>query len=72
MLPTLVGVSLQLEPIGLAVTAEEVYLIEENHLWPLQQTKGSRGSSRGQGSHQFKHLDQHAITDITGLVSNYK
>ncbi|XP_072040139.1 serine/threonine-protein kinase 11-interacting protein-like isoform X2 [Amphiura filiformis] len=58
------SMSLQLEPIGIAVTAADIYLVEDNHYWPLQQAKVSRGSTKGQ---QFKHCDQHAITDIQGL-----
>ena len=57
--------ALDLVPVSILVTPADLYLAEENHFWPLRQTK-----TKGQAKMvQFTLKDHHKITDISEIVS---
>ncbi|XP_038045293.1 serine/threonine-protein kinase 11-interacting protein-like isoform X2 [Patiria miniata] len=59
--------ALDLVPVSIVVTPSDLYLAEENHWWPLRQTK-TKGQTK---LPQFTLKDHHTITDV-GEVELYE
>ncbi|XP_022087050.1 serine/threonine-protein kinase 11-interacting protein-like isoform X2 [Acanthaster planci] len=59
--------AIDLVPVSIVVTPSDLYLAEENHFWPLRQTK-TKGQAK---TVQFTLKDHHKITDV-GEVELYE
>ncbi|XP_054752141.2 serine/threonine-protein kinase 11-interacting protein-like [Lytechinus pictus] len=63
-LETKQGTEMRVEPLGIVVTATDIYLVEENHFYPLALGKNKKSVK---GQHQFVPKGHRKISDISGL-----
>lgn len=56
---------MSVEDLGIVVTATDIYLVEENHFYPLAPGKNKKSVK---GQQQFIPKGHRKISDISGLV----
>eukprot|EP00057_Strongylocentrotus_purpuratus_P023021 XP_011677495.1 PREDICTED: serine/threonine-protein kinase 11-interacting protein [Strongylocentrotus purpuratus] len=59
------GTEMSVEDLGIVVTATDIYLVEENHFYPLAPGKNKKSVK---GQQQFIPKGHRKISDISGLV----